>query len=218
MEGYSAGICRVDNPRIDAQRPNPVKGCSKPVQLQGGKNLVRFRRRIRYGKMGSGPRKKKALVRDKGGKLSCLFGPAADTPHAGIDFKVNRGAAARAAGRFRQGVYIFGVSGKHLKGGIDDSWNFFGHRDGKQQYRGGNSPFPQLFAFRDGSYGKVSRPRGQGRPGYAQGAVAVGVSLDRYTDRNAGFFPNQSNVIPQIIQMYNGPRRPHIVLYRTSLA
>jgi hypothetical protein len=74
MKGYSAGICRVDDPRIDAQSPNPLKGRSKPIQLKRGKGFVVFRRRIRYGKMGGCPGKKKALIRDMGGKFSSFFG------------------------------------------------------------------------------------------------------------------------------------------------
>jgi hypothetical protein len=125
---------------------------------------------------------------------------------------MNRRAAVGFAGSFRQRVYIFGVSGKHLKGGIDYPGDFFGYRNGKKQYRGGNSPFPKFFTFRNGGYGKVARPRGQSRPCYAESAMAVGVGFDRYADRNAGFFPDQINVVPQIIQMYNGPCRPHTVL------
>jgi hypothetical protein len=162
--------------------------------------------------MGGCPGKKKAVIRDSRGKLSRFFGLAADTPHAGIDFKVNRDAAARASGRFRQRVYILGVSGKYLKGGADDTGDFFGQREGKEQYRGGNSPFPKLFAFRDGSHRKVPRSRGQGRFRYTEGAVSVSVGFDGYADRSAGFFPNQSNVVPQIIQVYDGPCCPHTVL------
>jgi hypothetical protein len=212
MEGYSAGICRVDDPRIDAQSPDSVKGRSKPIQLERGKSPVFFRSRIRHGKMRGSPREKKAVICDPRGKRPGFFRPAANTPHAGIDFKMNRDAAMGFTGRFRQRVYIFGVAGKHLKGGVDYTGNFFGHGNGKEQYRGGNSSFPEFLAFRDGGDGKVPRPRGEGRPGYTEGAVAVRAGFDRYAERNAGFFPNQSNVVPQIIQVYNGPCRPHTVL------